>query len=71
MLVDFRGLCTQVLYLLYAELRMGKRKLRFFVITLLPTMVVARYFDSRVEHGTCTTHDTPNGCGFYNYNEGE
>ena len=31
MLVDFRGLCTQVLYLLYAELRMGKRKLRFFV----------------------------------------
>jgi len=41
------------------------------VITLLPTMVVTRYFDSRVEHGTCTTHDTPNGCGFCNYNEGE
>lgn len=34
------------------------------VITLLPTMVVTKYFDSRVEHGTCTTHDTPNGCGF-------
>ena len=41
------------------------------VITLLPTMAVNRYFDSRVEHGTCTTHDTPNGCGFCYYSEGE